>query len=82
MTRGALVASMGLLLLTLIVGAGNLIATYQAVNHSQHQWCSTLDLLTSRQVARPADPKANQSRENAYIFYTNLVKLRRNFGCG
>lgn len=82
MTKGALIASAGLLLLTLIVGGGNLVATYQAVSSSQHQWCSTLTLLTSRPVARPADPGSNPSRENAYIFYTNLVKLRHNFGCG
>lgn len=53
-----------------------------ALDTSQHQWCSTLTLLTEHPVAKPADPQANPSRVNAYEFYTGLVTLRREFGCG
>lgn len=53
----------------------------RAVSNSDHRWCATLGLLTSRPVPRPADPKANPSRENAYVFYTNLRTLERQFRC-
>ena len=73
-----------LFLLAVVVGlaGANLLLTARAVNRSQHQWCATLTLLTAHTVPRPADPAANPSRENAYIFYANLLTLRQRFGCG
>ena len=68
--------------LILMFSGANLLWTAHAVNKSQHQWCATLTLLTARQVLKPADAKADPSRENAYIFYTNLLTLRHGFGCG
>jgi hypothetical protein len=44
-TRGARLAAAGLLILTLITGAGNLLASYLDVQASQHRWCSTLVTL-------------------------------------
>lgn len=51
------------------------------IRHSEAQWCDTLSLLTERPVAKPADPKANPSREGQYLFYVNLVQLKEHFGC-
>ena len=73
----------GILVLIWVLGAGaNLLFTAHEVNVSQHRWCQTLDLLTAHAVARPADPRANPSRENAYIFYRDVTDLRHRFGCG
>lgn len=71
------------LLITLIAAAAAL-AIWQAraaVESSDRQWCATLTLLTSRRIHRPADPAANPSREDAYVFYRQLVTLRQRFGC-
>ena len=75
-------ASVYLAGLVLAVGLANLLWTAHVVNTSQRQWCATLTLLTARPVPKPSDPAANPSRENAYIFYSNLVQLRQRFGCG
>jgi hypothetical protein len=71
------------LLFALIV-AGSAFAIWQArvsVANADRQWCSTLTLLTARPVPRPSDASANPSREDAYVFYRNLVTLRDRFGC-
>jgi hypothetical protein len=60
---------------------GSYALALQALNQSQHQWCATLTLLTRHPVPRPADPKANPSREQAFVFYTQLLALRHEFGC-
>ena len=72
-----------IVLLAVVIGlAGlNLIWTAHQVTASQHQWCSTLDLLTARPVPRPADVAANPSRENAWILYSDFVDLRDRLGC-
>jgi hypothetical protein len=82
MSRGARWAAIGLLLLTMIVGGANLAATYLEVRASNHTWCATLDLLTSRPVPRPADPAANPSREQTYVLFTDFTDLRHHLGCG
>lgn len=57
-----------------------LYTTY-AINASQHDWCSTLQLLTAHKIPKPSDPRANPSRENAYLFYHDFVSLRARLGC-
>lgn len=61
--------------------AGSYALSLTAIENSQHQWCDTLTLLTARPVPKPADPKANPSREQNYQFYETLVHLRDRFGC-
>jgi hypothetical protein len=51
------------------------------IDRSNSQWCDTLGLLTKTKVPKPANPKANPSREGQYLFYTNLVQLKDEFGC-
>ncbi len=77
---------LALAILTVIVTvtiaiAGNYVLTIYTLNRSQHNWCETLALLTEKVVIKPANPTANPSRENAYLFYTHLKQLERNFGC-
>ena len=53
----------------------------EAVQQGNHRWCATLQLLTAQPVPKPDDPAANPSRENAWVFYVNLLQLRNEFGC-
>ena len=67
----ALVVAVGLCFI--MVGA--------AVGASNRHWCDTLTLLTSRPVAKPANPAANPSRAGQYALYEDFVRLRDEFGC-
>lgn len=80
-TRGAAYSMIFLFALSFLLSAGSYWLAASAVRSSNHRWCSTLGLLTSKPVPRPADPKANPSRENAYVFYAHLKTLERDFGC-
>jgi hypothetical protein len=65
-----------------VLVAHNQEQQYQTlVQNSDDQWCHLLDTLTASPVPKPADPTANPSREETYVFYTELVRLRLNFGC-
>ena len=84
MTR-ILAAGAAVLVLFLALAGGivvNAVLAQRAIDRSNAQWCTTLDLLTSRPVPGPADPAANPSRAGAYEFYENLLTLRQHFGCG
>lgn len=59
----------------------NLYMTERIVTASQGQWCTVLQLLTSKPVKRPADPQKNPAKENAYVFYVNLITLETHFHC-
>lgn len=48
----------------------------------QAHWCKLFDTLTSTPVEKPADPKKNPSREQAYVFYAELMGLKKSYGCG
>lgn len=72
------------MLLFLVLGTGTVISlavSAYEVRHSQQQWCTALNLLTKRKIAAPADPRANPSRENAYIYYQTFLDIHRRFGC-
>lgn len=43
--------------------------------------CQALELLTSVPVPKPADPKANPSRETTYEFYQALLYWEHTDGC-
>lgn len=70
--------------IVILFAGGVLLSAYlssRAIDTSQHQWCSALELLTKTPVPKPGDPKANPSRENAYLFYSHLRALEREFKC-
>jgi hypothetical protein len=79
-TRLALAVIFVVLLLVagLVVDYGLL---FHAVQSQSHQWCDTLNLLTSHPVPKPASPGANPSRFQNYLFYQDLVNLSHRFGC-
>lgn len=70
-------------LILLIGGAAgaSLVISSSQIRQSQRNWCSTMDLLTSKPVSKPPDPKANPSRQNQYILYIDFVKLKKELGC-
>jgi len=70
------------LAVTAVAGISSLHSEIRgAVQQNNHRWCATLQLLTADPVPKPDDPKANPSRQNAYVFYVNLLQLRNEFGC-
>ena len=75
-TRGARLAAVGLLVLTLIVGAANLLASYLQVQGSQHRWCSTL--VTLDDADEHAPPPTSPFGEH---LVTDFHNLRQEF-CG
>lgn len=78
----AVIGGLALVLVTLGGAVGGAYwLSLSAIHSSQQQWCTTLALLTSRPVPRPADPQANPSRQDAYLFYVHLATLERDFGC-
>lgn len=76
-TTGVVIVAVSLIL-TVLLSAG--YTTY-AVQQSQHKWCDTLNLLTEHPVPRPADPAANPSRAQNYLYYTTFLTLKGRFGC-
>jgi hypothetical protein len=81
-TRGARRAVAVLFVLMVMLAAANLFFTASEVRSSNAKWCDTIALLTSRPVPRPADPRANPSRAQAYVLYSDFVTLRHRLGCG
>lgn len=80
-TRGMVILFMASVFIAFgLVLGGTWYAVVQA-EHSAHQWCDTLDLLTSQPVTPPADPAANPSREGQYKLYEDFVHLKAEFGC-
>lgn len=52
------------------------------IDASEHKFCAVISAATAHPVPRPVDPKANPSRENAYAFYQDFVRLGDQLGCG
>lgn len=80
--KGVARAVVVLFFASFILAAGSLWLATQQIAASNHRWCATLTLLTARPVPKPANPRANPSRENSYIFYADILDLRHRFGCG
>lgn len=79
-TRYAVAVALVLAIVMSSIGA-SLYLSARAIGDAQRKWCDTLTLLTSRPVARPADPAANPSRAGQYRLYVDFVQLRDEFGC-
>ena len=77
-TPGAVILIAFSLVLTIVLGVA--YTTY-SLQTSNHNWCSTLTLLTKQPVPKPTNPAQNPSREQAYIFYTDFVALKGKLGC-
>lgn len=81
MTHGARRAVIVLFVINFLVAGACLWFTTYQVSHSNRQWCDTLTLLTSKPVAKPANPQANPSRMQTYTLYADFVTLRKRLGC-
>jgi hypothetical protein len=47
----------------------------------EHKFCQLVDASIQNPVPKPADPKANPSREKLYEDYVIVATLDRNLGC-
>jgi hypothetical protein len=68
-----------LFLIAALAGAGNLYWTAHAISTNNHKFCQVITTVVP--VPRPADPKANPSRETAYEQYVRFAGLGRSLGC-
>ena len=68
-----------LFLISALLGGGSLLWTAHAISGNNRKFC---DVITSiAPVARPADPRADPSREAAYEEYERFARLGRSLGC-
>src|SRR6185437_9647529 len=77
-------ANSSAMILVLIVAAligASLLFTARAIANDEHKWCNAMTLLTARPVPKPADPKANPSRQQTYLYYMTFVELKHSLGC-
>ena len=70
-----------LVLVVAVLCGANLLFTARTVTNDDHKWCAAMTLLTARPVPKPADPKANPSRQQTYRFYMTFVELKHSLGC-
>jgi len=83
MTRGARLAAIGLLVLTLITGGANLAATYQQVHASEAKWCATIGTLDNAdQAAEHAPPAQRPKGAYSLALIRDFHQLRQSLGCG
>jgi hypothetical protein len=81
MTSGARRAIVILFVLTFALAAANLYFTTHQVASNDRKFCQVITGFTSTPVARPANPRANPSRERDYLWYERFVRLGRDLGC-
>lgn len=55
-------------------------STWITISYARHS-CQALETLTNTPVPKPADPKANPSREGQYELYLGLLNWKREDGC-
>ena len=82
--RGAVLVTVWAVLAVAVIAAGvglAVLTSQRSVSAGDRRWCAVLDLITSQPVAKPADPKANPSREGQYALYQDFLTLQREFGC-
>lgn len=77
-TRRAIVA---LFAIALVLSGLSMLFTVSYVGDSNRQFCEVITGFTSVPVQRPADPKANPSRETSYEWYERFARLGRGLGC-
>lgn len=80
-TPGAARAVVMLFALSFLLAAASMLFTVYEVSSSDHKFCQVVDGFVSVPVAKPADPKANPSRENQYEWYERFLVLGRSLGC-
>jgi len=61
--------------------AACLVFTSLDVSASDRKFCDVIHGFTAVQVQQPADPAANPSRENQWLWYQRFVSLGRSLGC-
>jgi hypothetical protein len=81
-SAGAKRAAFALLVLVLLVGGGNLLASYDQVQASQHRWCSVLVTLDNAdQKAEHAPPAERPHGAYSDALIGDFHSLRQQF-CG
>jgi hypothetical protein len=83
MSRAAKAAVTGALIVLMFggaVAADFWISEYTAL-HTARQLCGIINLVTKVPIPKPADPKANPSREQNYLQYLEFEVVKRDYRC-
>lgn len=75
--RAYIVLAAFMVVLTLAAGGFSIVQT----NELEHKFCQLIDASIQNPVPKPADPKADPSREHNYEDYVIVATLDRNLGC-
>jgi hypothetical protein len=68
-----------LFLIAALPGVSNWYWTAHEISANNRKFCQVINDVVP--VPRPADPKANPSRETAYVMYERAASLGRSLGC-
>ena len=60
--------------------AGSYALSLRAIASSQHQWCTTIELLTSNGPPR-REGTSPVTYRRGLVFYRHMKELERRFGC-
>jgi hypothetical protein len=75
--RAFIMLTVLMIILTLAAGTFTVIQSHIL----EHKFCQLVDASIQTPVAKPADPKANPSREKLYEDYVLEVNLDHSLGC-
>lgn len=67
--------------LAVVLAGYSLIANSRDIGSNNHKFCQVVTGFTAVPVAKPADPAANPSREQAWEWYQRFVSLGHDLGC-
>lgn len=70
-----------LTIISMITAAAATLVSFHQIDVNNHKFCQVITPFTSTKVTRPANPKANPSREQAWEWYERYVSLGRSLGC-
>jgi hypothetical protein len=70
-----------LVLIAALLSGAAVGVTFYEIGVNNHKFCQLIHTATTTVVPKPADPKANPSRERSYEGYMQAVRLGHSLGC-
>jgi hypothetical protein len=70
-----------LALLPIVLAILAVLINLEEISSNNHKFCQLLQAATAVSVPKPADPKANPSREKNYEGFVIFAQLGHNLGC-
>lgn len=70
-----------LVLMCFVLAGFSIVVTTTQEARNEHKFCDVFGALIAVPAQKPADPKADPSRERSYILYEKFVRLDKSLGC-